>query len=209
MVRKHTDPDWASHIRKVQRKKRMKNLLITSATLAIAGIIIAGALIALWPRGPTSLTEFIGKQAPDFTLQNYNGQSIKLSDLQGKNVVLFFSEGIMCRPACTDQMTALKSDARFNNALTAEFSIVVDQKSDWATQFAQQPGLIPSVLFDTAKTVCNAYGVLNLSSAMHPGISPGHTYFVVDKQGIIRYAYDDPAMGVNNDALGTYLASLA
>ncbi|MDA4133536.1 MAG: redoxin domain-containing protein, partial [Thaumarchaeota archaeon] len=32
----------------------------------------------------------IGDQAPDFTLPSSSGKSIKLSDLRGKNVVLYF-----------------------------------------------------------------------------------------------------------------------
>ncbi len=209
MVRKHTDPDWARHIRKIQRKKRMRSLLLTSTTLAIAGLIIVGALIALWPKGATQLTDSVGKLAPDFTLQDYRGQTVQLSALQGKNIVLFFSEGINCQPACTDQMKALMNDPRFNTASISQFSIVVDQKSSWANLLTQQPGLVSSLLFDTAKTVSTAYNVLNLPSAMHPGMSPGHTYFIVDKQGIIRYAFDDPNMGVNNDELATDLASLS
>ncbi len=209
MVRKQQDPDWAKHIRKVQKKKRMRSLLLTSTTLAITGLIIIGALIALWPKGATSLTESIGKQAPDFTLQDYKGQTVQLSALQGKNIILFFSEGINCQPACTNQMEALMNDQRFNIASIAQFSIVVDQKSLWTNLLTQKPGLVSSLLFDTAKTVSTAYNVLNLPSAMHPGMSPGHTYFIVDKQGIIRYAFDDPNMGVNNDELATDLGNLS
>jgi peroxiredoxin len=32
----------------------------------------------------------IGQQAPDFTLTNHMGASVKLSDYRGKNVVLVF-----------------------------------------------------------------------------------------------------------------------
>ncbi len=208
MVKKQRDLDWAKHIQRVQRKKRMKSIGLTLATLTITGLIIVGALIALWPREATSLTNFVGKQAPDFTLQGYNGQTVQLSALQGKNIILFFSEGINCQPACTSQMEALMNDPRFSTASTAQFSIVVDQKSLWASLLTQQPGLASSLLFDTAKTVSTAYNVLNLPSAMHPGTSPGHTYFIVDKQGIIRYAFDDPNMGVNNDKLANDLSAL-
>jgi thioredoxin-dependent peroxiredoxin len=32
----------------------------------------------------------VGQQAPDFTLPASNGENLKLSDLRGKNVVLYF-----------------------------------------------------------------------------------------------------------------------
>src|SRR3989338_3168170 len=37
----------------------------------------------------------IGKQAPDFELQDIDGNKLKLSDYKGKNVILFFNEGSM------------------------------------------------------------------------------------------------------------------
>ena len=36
---------------------------------------------------------------------------------------------------------------------------------------------------------------------MHKGIQPGHTYVILDKQGIVRYTYDDPKMGIENELL--------
>jgi len=36
---------------------------------------------------------------------------------------------------------------------------------------------------------------------MHPGSLPGHTYFIIDKEGIIRFTLDDPNMALANDKL--------
>lgn len=177
--------------------------------LSVAVLIIVGALIALWPKDAQTLDQFVGKPAPDFTLRDYNGATVTLSSLQGNNVVLFFSEGVMCYPACWDQTVSLRNDARLNSQNTVEYSIVVDQKDSWANYISKQPSLAPSVLFDATKAVSSAYGVLSLPSSMHPGTTPGHTYFVVDKQGIIRYAFDDPGMRVNNDRLVNELSTLS
>lgn len=148
------------------------------------------------------LQVFVGKPASDFSLEDLQGNPVKLSDYKGKNVVLFFNEGAMCYPACWDQMAALAGDERFNNDQVATFSVVVDLKSEWQKITRQLPKLARAkILFDTSKEASSAYGVLNTRSSMHPGILPGHTYFVIDKEGIIRFVLDDPAMGINNDLL--------
>jgi len=42
----------------------------------------------------------VGEPAPDFTLTSIDGETVRLSDYRGKNVVLFFNEGSMCYPVC-------------------------------------------------------------------------------------------------------------
>tara|TARA_B100000949_G_C13945978_1_gene310830 strand:+ start:50 stop:193 length:144 start_codon:yes stop_codon:yes gene_type:complete len=32
----------------------------------------------------------VGEKAPDFTLPNYNGEDISLSDFKGENIILWF-----------------------------------------------------------------------------------------------------------------------
>ena len=155
------------------------------------------------------------KEAPDFTLQDIYGKTIKLSDYRGKIVVLFFNEGAMCYPACWDQMTAFVKDERFNTSEIETFSIVIDQKSEWEKIVSQVPDLSKAkILFDSDREVSAAYDVLSLPSsmhppsAMHPGGYPGHTYFVIDKEGIVRFTFDDPKMGIRNDLLISELSKL-
>ena len=153
--------------------------------------------------GGQILSADIGKQAPAFSLQDIDGKTVSLSGYLGKkNVVLFFTEGAMCYPACWNQMAAFASDARFNSSTTQAFSVVVDTPEEWRQIISQTPEMKgASILFDTSRAVSGKYNVLNLPSSMHPGAFPGHTYFVVDKSGIIRYALDDPMMGLRNDAI--------
>src|SRR3990167_4044043 len=60
-----------------------------------------------------STTEWVGKKAPDFELEDFEGNKVSLATLKGKNVILFFTEGLMCYPACWDQMAKLGTDERF------------------------------------------------------------------------------------------------
>ena len=157
-----------------------------------------------------SFASSIGSKAPDFTLESIDGSKVKLSDYKGKKVVLFFNEGSMCYPACWNQMAALSSDENLNNNDVAAFSIVVDQKRQWENIIKKVPKLSKAViLFDTDKAVSNAYGTLSLESSMHKGSYPGHTFFVIDRQGIIQYALDDPNMAIRNGELDSEIGKIA
>lgn len=157
----------------------------------------------------SAFNNLVGKEAPDFSLESIEGKTIRLSDYKGKNVVLFFNEGKMCYPACWDQIAALGNDKRFDTNSLVAFSILGDQKSEWEKIIRQVPTLSKAkILFDTTKTVSSAYKVLSLPSSMHKGVYPGHTYFIIDKEGIIRYAFDDPNMAIRNEQLASEIEKI-
>ena len=144
----------------------------------------------------------LDKPAPDFTLEAYDGREINLKDLKGKNVVIFFTEGAMCYPSCWDQMVAFSKEPKFNNDKTVVLSIVVDPRSDWAEAVKQMPQLSSStVLLDIDRNISLTYGALTLTSSMHRDEFPGHTYILIDKEGIVRYLLDDEYMQIRNKEL--------
>lgn len=154
------------------------------------------------PADDAVFKSLLDKPAPDFTLEAYDGRKIALKDLKRKNVVIFFTEGAMCYPSCWDQMVAMTKEQRLNDDKTVAFSIAVDPKNDWAEAVKQMPELGSStVLLDVDKKVTSAYGVLTLNSSMHRGEFPGHTYIIVDKEGIVRYLLDDVDMQNRNKEL--------
>ena len=162
-----------------------------------------------FPTSKISFRQAAGKTAPDFELGSISGETVKLSDYRGKNVVLFFNEGSMCYPACWDQMAALGNDARFDTDDTIAFSVLVDQKTEWEQIVREVPKLAKAkILFDSTRGVSSAYDVLSLQSSMHPGNFPGHTFFIIDREGIIRYTLDDPSMAIRNDLLASQLGNL-
>ena len=158
---------------------------------------------------PLTFASAVGQQAPDFTLTKRDGTSIKLSDFRGKTAILFFNEGSMCYPACWDQIIALAQDSRLNNGEVVSLSVVVDSKSQWDRIIASQPKYgSATILFDTNRAVSKAYGVLNMESSMHKGSYPGHSYFVIDKNGNVAFAYDDPNMAINNNLLAQKVSAI-
>lgn len=175
--------------------------------LLIIGIITAMFGYALTRPAPpppakaefSSLDSMIGKTAPDFTLKDQQGKEFKLSNLRSKTVVLFFNEGIMCYPACWNQVAAMGTDKNLNNDKVVSVSIVTDGPSVWDSAFKKMPELNQGIiLFDSFAEVSKTYGMLSLPSSMHKGSKPGHTYVIVDQKGVIRYTNDDPSMGIRN-----------
>ncbi len=159
------------------------------------------------PTDSTVFDSLVGKKAPDFNLISYDGKSYSLESLKGKNVVLFFSEGLMCYPACWNQIAAFGTDGRFNSGNTIALTIVNDNRNDWQNAMQQMPNLAKAtILFDTDRTVSKTYGVLNLPSSMHRGQFPGHSYVIIDKNGIVGYVLDDPNMAIGNDNLITQIS---
>lgn len=146
--------------------------------------------------------EAVGQKAPDFELESIDGTTIKLSNYLGKNIVLFFNEGSMCYPACWNQIAELGNDGRFDALGIVAFSIVTDPKDQWLDIIEKSTNLTKSkILFDTTRSVSKSYDTLYLASSMHRGSLPGHTYFIIDKKGTIRFAMDDPNMALANNKL--------
>lgn len=163
--------------------------------------------------GPLSdLQSLVGKPAPDFTLLDHSGQAYSLAALRGKNIILFFNEGLMCYPACWNQIASLSQDDRFKDPTNnvAAFSIVTDATQDWQKAIAKMPELgQATVLHDVGGRVSSAFGMLTTRSSMHYGQLPGHSYVVIDKEGVIRHVYDDPNMAIHNDQLAEELKKLS
>lgn len=163
----------------------------------------------MFPKSKISFASVVGQKAPDFTLEAIDGGTVKLSEYKGKNVVLFFNEGSMCYPACWDQMAAFVRDERFNGGNTIAFSITPDPRSEWQAIVQKTPKLAGAkILFDSTRAVSTAYDVLSLPSSMHKGSNPGHTYFIIDKEGFVRYTLDDPRMAIQNDKLFNEITKL-
>ncbi len=153
--------------------------------------------------GPTSnLDELVGKSAPEFSLSDHNGKTYSLAELKGKKVVLFFNEGMMCYPACWNQIASLGADERFKGSDVVALSVVVDTQSEWNEAVSEMPELAQAtVVHDVGGGVSSRYGVLKTASSMHYGQLPGHSYIVIDETGVVRHVYDDPNMAIHNDAL--------
>ncbi|HEX9258483.1 MAG TPA: peroxiredoxin [Acidimicrobiales bacterium] len=124
----------------------------------------------------------IGDQAPDFTLPGTGGHSYSLSDYRGHAVVVVFYPGDDT-PVCTKQLTAYTNDIGQFEGVGASVLAISPQSVESHEEFAGKHGFGFPLLADVDKKVAAAYGTLG------PLGFPRRSVFVVDREGIIRYAH--------------------
>ena len=124
----------------------------------------------------------VGDAAPDFELPGTGGQSYRLSDHRGRNVILVFYPGDET-PVCTRQLNAYNDDlARFED-LDAVVLAISAQDVDSHEKFADHHGFAFPLLADVDKSVAAAYGVLGPLGFVRRSI------VIVDTDGIVRYVH--------------------
>lgn len=130
----------------------------------------------------------VGKRAPDFELASGTGAPFQLSAQGGKNVLLYFHEGLMCAP-CWKQIEDIQADvAKFTALGIDEIAAISLDPVAAQQQRAQLKGIAIPVLADVDKAVSSQYDAL--SYGMMGGSMPGHTFILVGPDGTIRWRAD-------------------
>jgi peroxiredoxin Q/BCP len=121
----------------------------------------------------------VGNPAPDFILQDSDGNSYSLSSYKEKNPVIIYFYPKAGTPGCTKQACGIRdSFSKFKENDIVVLGISVDSKES-IKQFIKDNNLNFPLLSDENKEVSKAYGVLN-----NIGVDSRIT-FIVDKQGNI------------------------
>ncbi|MBH0231098.1 thioredoxin-dependent thiol peroxidase [Halobacillus yeomjeoni] len=130
-----------------------------------------------------------GKQAPDFTLPANNGEQITLSDLKGKNVVLYFYPKDMT-PGCTTEACDFRDHHESFADLDAVILGVSPDPVDSHQKFIDKHDLPFLLLADEDHEVAEQYGVWKLKKSFgkeYYGIE--RSTFIIDKEGNLAEEY--------------------
>ena len=138
-----------------------------------------------------------GTPAPDFTLRCTPDQSVSLSELRGRPVILAFYPADWS-PVCGDQMTLYNEILDEFQEFEAEL-IGISVDGAWChAAFAKQNKLHFPLLadFEPKGAVAHAYGIYDQKNG-----TSERALFVIDPAGIIHWSYVSP-VGVNPGANG-------
>ncbi len=149
----------------------------------------------------------VGDRAPDFSLSDTDKNVRSLKDFFGKKTVLAFFPGAFTS-VCTKEMCTFRDSL---SALKAQVvSISVD--SPFANKaFATHNNLPFPLLSDYTRSVCMMYGGVHENFSGLSGYSAAkRSVFVLDKDGVVRYAWvsENPGVEPNYDEIQKVLSTI-
>ena len=139
-------------------------------------LALAGSMLA------AQAAPVVGGPAPEFRLQDQNGDWVSLKDFRGKWVVLYFYPKDNT-PGCTTQACEFRDDIfAFRRAEAVILGISVDDVAS-KKDFAAEHSLPFSVLADADKATTRRYGVLTKMMGVFEFAR--RDTFIIDPQGRI------------------------
>ncbi len=137
-----------------------------------------------------------GDTAPDFTLPDDTGAKVRLSDLRGRKVIVYFYPAAMT-PGCTKQACDFTESLDSLKAQGYEVLGVSPDKPEKLAKFREKDALTITLLSDVDKSVMTSYAAYG-EKTMYGKVVQGviRSTFVVDEEGKIEVAqYNVKATG--------------
>ncbi|WP_054114005.1 thioredoxin-dependent thiol peroxidase [Marinagarivorans algicola] len=129
----------------------------------------------------------IGNKAPAFSLKNQQGEYVKLADLKGKKVVLYFYPKAMT-PGCTTQACGLRDTKAEYEAANVVVLGVSPDPYERLKKFEDKHELNFDLLSDEDHAVADKYGVWGLKKFMGREFMGIHRVtFIIDEQGRLAH----------------------
>jgi len=130
-----------------------------------------------------------GQPAPDFAMASGDGSTVKLSDLRGKTVVLYFYPKDDT-PGCTKEACSFRD--HYDELKSLGVAVLGVSPDDAAShrKFAGKYSLPFPLLADEGAATATAYGVWvekSMYGKKYMGVE--RTTFVIDGEGIIRKVF--------------------
>jgi thioredoxin-dependent peroxiredoxin len=132
-----------------------------------------------------------GTKAPDFEAQTDDGQTVRLADLRGKPVVLYFYPKDDT-PGCTAQACGIRDAyAEFRDRGAEIFGVSRDD-ADSHRAFKEKYGLPFPLIIDTQRSLGDAFGIADFDMLPNSYV---RSTVVIDANGNVAKAMEnvDPA----------------
>ena len=129
-----------------------------------------------------------GDKAPEFTLNNTEGEAVTLQDLKnsgGDTLLLFFP--LAFSGVCTEEVCTLRDNMKLYNSLNATVAGISVDSFFTLKEFKKANNLNFPLLSDFNKVVSTNYGVLYEDFFGMKGVSK-RSAFIVNGNGLITYA---------------------
>jgi peroxiredoxin Q/BCP len=150
-----------------------------------------------------------GRPAPDFELPDQDGNPVRLSDLRGGLVVLYFYPKADT-PGCTTQACGIRDHRADYDAMGATVLGVSPDAVKAVRKFHDKQSLGFTLLADEDHAVAEQYGVW-VEKSMY-----GRTYmgnaratFLIDEEGVVRHVIPKASPKTHDDEVLAVLGTLA
>jgi len=127
----------------------------------------------------------VGTKAPEFTLNDQDGKPVSLADFRGQKSVVVYFYPKDDTPGCTAEACSFRDQfTEFSDAGAEVIGISSDSEASHK-KFADKHKLPFTLLSDRGGKVRTAFGVPATF-----GLLPGRVTFVIDKEGVVRHAFN-------------------
>lgn len=128
----------------------------------------------------------VGEKAPDFTVNDQDGKPVKLSELKGKKVVLYFYPKDMT-PGCTAEACNLRDNYRLMQRKGYEVLGVSTDNEKSHRKFIEKEKLPFRLLADTDRKLHGAYDTwIEKSMYGRKYMGTSRVTFIINESGIIE-----------------------
>ncbi|MDP3275205.1 MAG: peroxiredoxin [Deltaproteobacteria bacterium] len=126
----------------------------------------------------------VGDRAPEFSLKDANGKTVKLADFRDKSAVVLYFYPKDDTPGCTAESCMFRD--MYEDFVTAGAEVIGVSSDDAASHrsFAEKHQLPFTLLADTSAQTQKDYGVRSVF-----GLVPGRVTYVIDRHGVIRHVF--------------------
>lgn len=138
----------------------------------------------------TALPLQVGQQAPEFTLASTSGENVTLSSFRGQKHVLVAFFPLAFTGVCTAELCGFSEDFdAFSSEAVQILPVSVDATPS-LKEFRAKYDMKVELLSDFKREASRAFGVLREDTFFS-----NRAYFLIDKDGIIRWAHIEASPG--------------